>query len=722
MELRRLLNRKVVLTGILIFILQALIFFVTNFESDNLASQYQKSREYYKKIEALQGVSMEEGISNVEALLEIEHTPVVRQLENKLSYLFHYEENVQTVLKNAKSITEFSIFQEESSFSMENARKTARDFQRVEGLELALDRDLTTEHLLGYSVLPYLAFAFMIYVIYELLREQNSGMWWVTHALKKGRWMLAMRRGMSLSLIAFLFYWLCYIADLCISCAVYGMDDFGGALQTIEAYSQYTYPISKGKYVLLYGLKNSVALIVLTIISYLLFTALRSRNMAAVTLLAVLVCEAGLLKNIEVFSKWKLFRYINIMQLFQVGNLDREYHNINVAGIAVSSSLLLFCVEILMLAGCLGLTIWMYDRQYPGHSTWFEGIAIKFQRVGQKVVEKLPFELKELYKVLVIKKGILSALLCVMLCVWISYKTDVTFPEEQQEMDRTYLTYGGETWEAFDLYVEELETQREADLQSAALIQKQMREGLLGAEKVHEISLLQSRAASILIYLEEYHQRQMARDAIREEMEIEIYAMSSRGYNEVLGPNSWVRECVIGVCMTLLCVLFSANVWDMEKQSKMLPLLRGSTKGIRWIWKRKLWVIFFVTGMVFIGFYGVNLYGLFGKYSTPYRSAPLQSLAFGATERFPISIGQFLGLHTIFRVVYLISAVAVTMFLSSCERVPHQMYVPLVIIAYSIGFVMAVIANSVLLFSVLLVVFSLLTILCVIKTYRNWCL
>lgn len=721
MEVRRLLNRKVVLAGILIFVLQALIFLVTTFENGNLASQYQKSREYYEKIETLQGLSVEERISSVEKLLEIERTPVVRQLENKLSYLFHYEENVRAVLKNAERIAEFSIFQEESSFSMENARKTARDFQRVEGLELSLDRDLATEHLLGYSFLPYLAFAFMVYIIYELLRERNSGMWWVTHALKGGRWMLAVRRGMSLSLIAFFFYWLCYVTDLCVSCAVFGIDDFGGALQTIEAYSQYTYPISKGEYVLLYGLKNSVALIVLTIISYLLFTAFRSRNMAAITLLAVLVCEAGLLKNIEVFSKWKLLRYINIMQLFQVGNLDREYHNINIAGTAVSSSLVLFCVEIVMLAGCLGLTVWVYDRQYPGHSTWFEGITIKLQRAGQKVVEKLPFELKELYKVLVIKKGIFLALLCAVLCVGISDKTGVIFPEEQQEMDRIYLAYGGEVWEDFDLYVEELEAQREADLQNAALMQTQMREGLLGAEKVHEISLLQSRAACILIYLEEYHQRQMARDATREEMGIEIYAMSSRGYNEVIGPNSQVRECVIGVCMTFLCVMISANVWDMEKQSIMLPLLRGSAMGIRWIWKRKLWVILCLTGLVVTGFFGINLYSLLREYGTPYKEAPIQSLAFCASERVHVSVGQFMCLHVVFRVIHLLSAVSAAMFLSSCREVRHQMYVPLLVIVYAALFIAALLLNSVVIFAVLTLIYTVLTVICLIKAYRNWC-
>ena len=721
MEIRRLLSKKVMLAGILIYLFQAIAFIVLQLNNGGFQEMQNQNIQYNQLVESLRNSSVEESLIQAQGLLEENRNDTTICLVNKLIYLAGFKEDIQAIFDNAEKMQEFSIFQNQNSFSYVNMIKTAKDFEKMRDVSLTLDKDRATEHLLTYSYLTFFVFAFMIYVLYEVLRERDNGMWEATHVMKNGRYQLAADRGAGLTAITIIFYLCCFLTDLVLACSLYGIDHFSGLIQTIEAYAKYPIPISKGFYLCLFVGKNSLALAAMILLAYLLFTVLRNRNLAIVLLLAGLFAEGQLIRSIPVYSNLRILRYVNLLQIFDVAALDREYQNLNFFGTAISTTLVLFLIEVLLIFGCFCLVIIVYGRQYPGKSTWFEDCLRPVQRMVQKVLERIPFVLKEAYKILISKRGVFFIFFGVVICMWISEKTEVNFPDLQKDMDEAYLIYGGNDWSVFNSYVEDLEYQREYSLARAEELQEQMRAGILGAEKLSEISMLQSRAASILIYLREYSAKQEQR-ALQEQRGIYIYAMSNRGYNEILGPNSRLREIMIGVLVIALCVIIAAQVYGVEKQAHTNPLLKSTARGIVWVWKKKLLCIWGIVGILLCIFLGGNLIHLLQNYHTPYLQAPIQSLTFYAEETAHISILQMMIINGAFKIAFAVCAVAVTLFISSHKRVINQMYVPSVIIVLSVFYVIGLAINAAWFFLTAEAALVLLTILGIAGAYRNWCL
>lgn len=720
MDIKRLLNKKVLLAGILIYLFQAVAFAGTQVNHIGLGDFIRQNRQYNQQVKELRQLPLAEGVAAAEELLAADRNTVTLALMDKMKYLAGYGTSIETIFANAEKLKEFSIFQDQNRYSYANTVKTAKDFEKMRGVLPALDRDRATQHTLDFSYLSFFVFALMLYVLYEILRERDNGMWAVTHAMKNGRCRLAVNRAIGLAVITAAFYALCFLTNLIISCVFYGVDDFGGYIQTIQAYAKYPLPLSKAAYLCLFAVKSSLALIAAVMLAYLVFTALHSRNLAVVALLAGFAGEWQLMRRIPVYSNLKTLRYVNLMRIFDGAALDREYQNLNILGRPVSASAVLLWVEVLLLAACLGLAVWVYGRRYPGKRARFDRLLGPVKRAVQKLLERLPFGLKEAYKVLVSKRGLIFMAFGALACFLIFDKTVVHFPDLQQRMDEAYLSDGGSDWRSFNAYVEELEQQREQFLLEAEEMTEQIRAGLLEPEKVTEVSILQNQAASILNYLKEYHAKQEQQRTVQEEKGIAIYAMSDRGYNEIMGPNSKLREVVTGVILIMLSVLFASQTFGFEGQAHTKPLLKSAGRGIAWLWRRKIICIFSIVGVTLIAFLGAQYLALFQRYQTPYLEAPIQSLTFLAGSTMHLSILQFLALNVLFKAVLPVCAAANALFISAGRKMVNLMYVPVLIVVYAAAYVSILLSGVIGLLLASVVCGAVLTGLFVAGSYRKW--
>lgn len=721
MDIKRLLSRKVLLAALLLYLFQVVAFVGNQINQTGLGDFRQQSRQYYQLVEELKKLPAAESLVKAEELLAEDRSLVTLALVEKLIYLTQYEDSIERILDNAEHAKEFSIFQNQNSYAYVNTVKTAQDFERMRGVSLLLDQDRATQKVLGFSGLPFFVAAFILYVLYEILRERDNGMWAVTHVLKNGRCRLAAGRGLGLAVITAAFYLLCLLTNLLAGCLLYGVDDFGGYIQTIQAYAKYPLPVSKLVYLGLFAAKSCFALVAVVMLCYLIFTVLRSRNLAVVLLLTGFAGEWQLMRRIPVYSNLKLLRYVNLMQIFDSTGLDQEYQNLNVFGKAVSAPLVLFLAEALLLVACFGLTVWIYGRQYPGKTAWFDQWLTPVRQAVQKLLERLPFGCKEAYKILVSKHGFLFILFGAAACLLIYEKTLVTFPELQQKMDAAYDSYGGSDWSVFNSYVAGLEKEYAQKSAQAEEMSAQIRAGLLEPEKVTEVSMLQNQAASILIYLKEYHEKQALCQRLQTEKGIEIYAMSDRGYCEIMGPNSTLRELVIGIVLLALLVLFASQTFGFESRAHMKPLLKSAGRGIAWLWRRKLLCIFLIAGGLLTVFYGTDYGLLLHRYRTPYLNAPIQSLTFYAEQTARISIVQLLALQAIFKVVLPLCAAASALLISSSRKVSNQMYVLVLIVMYAVSYVLILLYAPVWLLFTAVLMGTVFTGACVMGSYKKWC-
>ncbi len=721
MEWRRLLSRKVLLAGILLYLFQATFFIGNQMNHTGFSEFIRQNRQYRQTVETFKKQQETDGLTAVKENLGRGSSEVERVLADKLDYLIGYEDSIERILASAENAQQFSVFQDPNSYSYVNTIKTARDFERMKGVSLRLDQDRVTQQVLSFSALSFFAVVFVMYVIYEILRERDNGMWENTHVMKNGRCHLAAGRGVGLLIVTAAFYLLCLLTDLLIAGFLYGLDDFGGYIQTVAAYARYPLPVSKLAYLGLYAVKNIFALSCIVMLVYLVFTMFRSRNLTVVLLLGVFAGEWYLMRHIPVYSNRKLLRYVNLMQLFDSAALDREYQNLNVFGRAVGASTVLLLTEAFLLAVCFGLAVWIYGRQYPGKTARFEQWIAPVRRTWQKILERLSFDLQEAYKILGARRGLLFILFGALLCLWIYDRTLVTFPEMQQKMDTVYANYGGEDWTGFNAYVSKLERDYERIDQRIQTMREQMREGILRPEREVDISVLQRQANAIRIYLDEYQEKQKMHEWLRRKKGIESYAMSDRGYYEILGPNGIPREIVMGLVLLVLSVLLAAQTFWFESRSHTRPLLKCSERGIAWVFQRKLRCVLLIDVCLLVLFYGVDYGLLLYRYRMPYLSAPIQSLTFYAQNTARITVGQMLLLQTAFKGILPLGAAASTLWISSGRRVVNQMYVPVLIVAYAAAYVLILLFGPVWLL-LLSVAVGLVSIgLCVAGAYKKWC-
>lgn len=721
MELQRLLCKKVVIIGILIYLLQAMLFLIIQTENVGLGELTNQNKKYNALLEELKHLPFEESIIKIENLQKGKDDVVIQELKSKLTYLSNYQTKIDAVIYNADKVKEFSVFQDIKSFSYINVLKTAKDFGRLDGIDLTLDKDRATEHVVVYSYLNFFVIGFVGYVLFEMLKERTNGMWEIIHTMKNGRTYLGMRREMSLVIITIGYYLLCFLTDLILSCLIYGKDDFGGFIQTIQLYGNYTFPISKTKYLCIFVIHNSIALVALVILLYFIFTIIRSKNIATVLSLVLFTLEWQLEQKIPMQSNFRIIKYVNIMKLFNCSILDREYQNLDILGRAVSTTnVMLFCEIILIAVGSSFILI-LYANQYPGKSLLFKSIIKYFEIRGQQCLEKLPWVFQEIYKVLICKKMLGVLFFVFVACNWILQKTEIVYPELQQDMDAIYRLYGGEDCKRFDAYINELEKKCEQNLVEADKLAKKIREESIDAERISEVFFLQNQAAGLMSMLKEFNEKQQLRDKVKAKQGIEIYMMSDRGYSEIIGPNSMIYEVFSTVIMIAYFTILTAHVWEFEYQSHLIPLLNSSEKGIVWVWKRKIYCIVVMTIAAFGFMYGNFLFKLVQEYQVSYLEAPVQSLTFYSNCVLNISILQAIVLKGIFKFIILLFVVIFTTYIASCKKMINQLYIPLIIVLFSMVYIFHQITWKMDIFVYSSIIMGCCIPFLIYSSYKKWC-
>ena len=723
MGIRWLLNRRVLLAGILIYIFQAVAFVGIQIGEVGFGQFQLQNKEYNQLVESVKDLPLEEGITKINMQAKESSTTSLSLLSEKLTYLSEYPQSITTILENKQKVEAFSIFQEKDSFTYKNILKTADDFSRMKDVTLALDKDRVTEHMIENNYLSFFVFAFVVYIIYEILKERESGMLYVTHTMKKGRFHLAFHRGINLIILTFLFYTICFVTNLVIACMFYGVDNFGGHIQTIQEYAQYPVVCSKGMYLFLLLWKSGFALSVMVMVTYFVFTIIRSRNLSVVIMLIILSVEAQLIKIIPVYSNLKLLRYVNLMRIFDCATFDKEYTNLSIFGNVVSASTLFLFVQMILIVAAFIGTVFVYDRQYPkqGYLS-LKKILKPIECMMQKWLDQLSFCGKELYKVLITQKGIVMIGFGIGVFLWIFGKTEVHFPSMQKEMDQIYSDYGGSDWDKFDTYVANLEREREELITKAEAIMDDVREGKVGGEKVEEANNISKKAERIKFYLKEFYEKIELRQQIEERYHINIYMMSDRGYNEIIGSNSIFRETVMMIVLVGVCVIVISHIFNMEKKSHIIPLLKSSKRGVIWIKKRKIICGLALASILFIGLYGGNMWMLIKIYGLPYITAPIQSLTFLSDNNASVTIGMYLAIVISFKLAILCLATTTTLYFSSSKKVTNTMYIPLIIIGVSTLYIIIAFAQIIWLLvfiSGLSMGISIINIWC---SYKGWCM
>lgn len=403
-ELKKLFSREIfVLIIAAVFILNAYLMFRTANWGDVTAADYRKVYD------VLEDMSDEEKYDWLdEQLSDFSHAPlykweVMHELRDECDTVLTYDEYLESIKAQAKSMTAVSIFAKPDSFNYRSILKTPPAYEKMQdvrpvfgrskGITLATDNSFT-DILCGFILL----FAVLSIMLYD--REQ--GMSGLLFSMRRGRGYLIMTKLGALAVTLFGAVGLLYAENLLLGAYLYGLGDLSRPIQSLSGFIGCNLKINVWQYLILYVLFKFIAVFcigaVLSLIAVNTKNTVRFYGISA----AVLIVEGVLYVLIHPLSIYSIFRYINLVAFTKVNEIFCNYKNINFFEYPVplipTSSAALFIIT----AVCGFLSAYLYARK---RNLEFKRIGLKLSfGKGGKVHSQMWYTF---YKSLVLQKGAL---------------------------------------------------------------------------------------------------------------------------------------------------------------------------------------------------------------------------------------------------------------------------------------------------------------------------
>lgn len=722
MEIKRFLSRKVVLVGLIILLLQSL-FFINEQVADSYYVDFTRFNQEYNAIVCeLIEMDLKAALLKLNNM-SFSNEKLKEELVEKVVYLYQYPESINNILDNAVKMQSMDIFQVDDSYVKFNIEQTIYDFGKVAKLEPLLDRDRVTQSIVKYSYLSYFTLAYTMYIIFNILKERDNGLWDLLHSMRQGRGALAWRRFCSLIVTSIIFYAVAFFLNIVCAWFMYGADDFTGCIQTISLYSRYTEPISKGNYLVLLLVKSIFGIGIITAFSFCIFTLFKSRYISIIMTMAIIIVQWQAWLKIPQSNIFSIIKNLNLYKFIHIPMHDMEYVNVRFFGLTVSKDIILYGGGLLFTIILLTICIAVYEKRYSYNkkeSYFMKKINLLLLR-SQRIVLYLTASAKEVYKSVVLGRGYLYIIGGFILFLMVSQKTMINFPDMQQHMDEVYKEYGGSDWTGFYQYINDLEIEISDKIKMADIIMIKFKNGDTESADINEAMRLRNTAETQMKCLEEYYTKLERKEEAKQITGTDIYLMSDRGYNEILGKNSFIRESMIGIVLIILTVWSTIHTIDLEDKEQVKPLLRLSKIGLKNIWIEKLKGLLFLSIFYVLLFLGGNFLLLYKHYNMPFIHAPIQSLGFMAMYSLNISIAQYMILLTFYRVIVVFGTIGGTLMLVSHSDNANKLYIPIILGVFSVVYILIPTANSPLLLVIFMIGMLIIAAVGYPYSFFKWC-
>ena len=388
-------------------------------------------------------------------------------VQEQLNYLAHYYENVISVIENAEKLERFSIFSSGDSYSNRNIQQTAKDYRRVENVQVSLENNQAVEHFLNDSYLFYVGLALMVLLVYNIFKEKENGMWSMVHGAEGGRARLVLRRIAVLLGASLLILFLLYGSVLVESFILYGgVGCLGEPVQNLEMFSGFTYDLSQGIYLLGLFMASWLAMFTFSGLFWMLFVIFRNRNHALVAVGMLTGIEILLYQRIPVQSIYGAFKRVNIVRILHMNEVLSTYENWNVWGNPVSVWKIMIVVLMgLMLVSFFMALVGTVKMRPQGRTSMVTVLIHRVHEWYQHLFMRMPILVKEFHKLVITSKGTWVVFIILLLTIYFSSTGEMHFTSAMKEKDEIYLEHGGEDF----TYVKDLvQTRRDEYMQVRA--------------------------------------------------------------------------------------------------------------------------------------------------------------------------------------------------------------------------------------------------------------
>lgn len=602
----------------------------------------------------------------------------VNNLLKQVAYLDGYGGYLTTIQENKKSMLSFSIFNDLNTFTGRNILKTAAEFEKLQGIPLALGTDGAVKAFLSFPLTDYLLLGVLALICLAFLEERKKGLWSIVHSASYGRLRLGLRRASVLLIAAASGVLFLYGTNFLLAFCLYGgWNELSRAAQSLEILGKLPVLYTVETFLIRYLLLRIASAFLVGLFLWLLLSAITNVKYTLVVLAVFLTAEYMLYAFLPVQSVFNLFKYFNIFTYIHLTELYIHYLNINLAGfplgIRVVSQAAMLPLIIITAAGCLLIQC----RKKPAAGKDLLGhIAYCVNSVTDLILRRLHLFGAELHKTLSIQKGIVIIVLFVYVALGLSYTEVIPVYNPSELFAKQYTTsLEGVVDDTMFEKMENIQTDLDdviSAYQEAARQYEQgkmdypqfdvhSREGATAQLKREALTIVRKRAESL-----QEQGRQKG---------IDPWLIDETPYESVYGMAAQDNRRAAALVSLLTLSLLLAGCMTYENQSGMTFLLASAPRGRKAVLCRKFGIAVLLTTMVWSITNGLELYAFFSKYASHTLQAPVQNLSMLRNCSLHCSIAAFMILLYLLRLMMMLGCALIILGISGEAKRLEQAYI-----------------------------------------------
>lgn len=413
-------NKKFIAFFIVMFILNIGMLWYSTLEND-----YKPSLSSYRKLEdKLNGFNDNEKLdyaenyynglteeSNFEFTDSYEkEKTLLKEVLNELKIVCGYNEFLHKTQVEGENISDISIFNSSSgnNYSNKNIEKTVKDYSELQGIEPNFQSGKWIEVATEFYITDILIILMVCLIIYiSIFYEKEKNLHAVIRVSKYGKLHTAICKLMAFQLSCIIITVIFYGGNLVYSFVNLSIPNLSYTIQSIAIFSTTTLKISISIYFLIFLISKAIVFIIIGNIMLLIAIMSCYIFIPYISIGFIMVASYTMWKVIIPTSKYAIFKYLNLVGLLDINKVFGEYLNINIlnAPINLYKLWLIFVIAFLALINI--------------------AIVIAYCRIKKISVRSIDFKRKkfsphtslfkhELYKILIMKKGILIIVLFIM--------------------------------------------------------------------------------------------------------------------------------------------------------------------------------------------------------------------------------------------------------------------------------------------------------------------
>lgn len=604
----------------------------------------------YKQINA---VSAEQAVSEYgeDALQE---NGLMSYREFQEQYAASYPGYLEKILTQNDDLTGISIFQKKDSFSFRNLEKTKADYKSLVGLKAEMGNFRALESVVSFETADYITFIFGVILVWSFFDDEKKGLWCVNYATPGGRMKLAMARCGVLLLGNSIFQTVLFFLLFGSAFLLYGgIEDIGCSVQSSPLFRDCILQVNVWEYLLLFVMLHLAAAFAMSLFVWMVLLFCRSHMLSTGLLLIVLAGECVFSNGLSDQSILVGLKYGNLFRLIHPGDILYNYRNFNLFSYPINCFRAYLCLMLVTIMLSIVISAWITSVRRPIATVGkielrIAGLLKKINRVCHQGLSHLSVFGMEVYKILVMHKGILFLIVWIYLLVSQIDTRSIYYLGTGAVLKEIYSEYSGPDDGRLRAYI----VRQEAVLQQEQLQYEKAvsayEAGEISREEMENASMVYSSFSALEGGIESVNMQLGYMERIKEERGISAWFLSDKGYrilwtgDGLYQGQGYGKQEQRGLLAIIVLILLLSTVFSYDRTCGMEKLMRAAPYGREKLFYIKIRVAGLTCLFICLVTYGLELYEVQKLYPVSCLKAPVQSLDF--MEHFPIvmAAGSFL--------------------------------------------------------------------------------